>query len=180
MVIHGNDLDNKIVANANYVTIKGAGGDDTLISGGGDDSIEGNAGDDSIDAGLGADTPQAEVERRLASGQHCVTVRRDEAIVAVRWMSTGFAEFPYLGLSFELAEGFAYVYDVYTEPSLRGRRLAPPAGLSTSGFVAEEKLTSLLGTAWHPNRSGIDFVRGAGLDMIGTLGCVRPARSGLR
>jgi hypothetical protein len=122
---------------------------------------------------LRPDESPAEVERRLASGQYCATVLSEGTLASIRWMSTAFAEFPYLGLRFELAEGVGYIYDVYTDPAFRGRRLQRTTTPSYEAFLAEKGVRTWLGTAWLQNPPGVALVKGSKFEGLGTVGCVR-------
>jgi hypothetical protein len=131
---------------------------------------------------LRPEVPAAEIDRRLAGGQRCVVVRHDHTIVSARWVSTGLAEVPYLELAFELPDGLAYVYDVYTAGSARGRRISASTWPRYERLLAESGVTALLGTVWPQNRAGMGLVRGAGYRRIGMVGCLRlaPLRIPLR
>jgi hypothetical protein len=119
------------------------------------------------------EVPAAEVDRRLAGGQRCVIVRHNGSIVSSRWVSTGLAEVPYLELVFELPGGVAYTYDVYTSEALRGRKLTGASRSHYESLVADEGVTTLLGTAWPENPAGLRMVRAAGYRPIGTVGSLR-------
>jgi hypothetical protein len=122
---------------------------------------------------LRPDTPGAEVERRLRAGQTCVLVRRDGAPVSTRWFATGRAEVPYLDLAFELREGVAYVYDVFTAAEARGLGVTAAARPHYEGMLRDEGCHTLLGTVLPENGAGRGLVGGAGYVPVGTIGCVR-------
>lgn len=122
---------------------------------------------------LRGDTPAAEVERRLATGQRCVLVRREGAPVSARWFATGFAEIEYLDLVFDLPAGAAYVYDVYTGPEARGLGISAAVAPYYEQMLRDAGCRTLLGTAMPENRAGRGLVGGAGYEPVGTLGCVR-------
>ena len=122
---------------------------------------------------LRRDTPAAEVERRLATGQRCVLVRREGAPVAARWFATGFAEMPYLDLVSELPDGVAYVYDAYTAPGARGLGISAAAVAYYEHLLRDAGCHTLLGTAMPENQAGRALVSGAGYEPVGTLGCLR-------
>jgi GNAT superfamily N-acetyltransferase len=119
------------------------------------------------------DTAAEEVERRLATGQRCVLVRRDGAPVSARWFATGFAEIHYLDLVFDLPEGVAYVYDVYTAAAARGLGISAAVIPYYERMLRDAGCHTLLGSAMPENRAGRALVGGAGYEPVGTLGCVR-------
>ena len=114
-----------------------------------------------------------EVERRLETGQRCVLVRDGGEVVSARWLATGRAEMPYLNHVFDLPEGVAYVYDVYTSRAVRGRGVGAKGGAFAVGLLHSEGYRRLLGTFMPQSAAGRGLVAGAGYRPVGTIGCLR-------
>jgi hypothetical protein len=122
-----------------------------------------------------------EAARRLRAGQRCFVGRRSGELVHARWFARGEAEMPYLGLAFELPEGVAYVYDVFTAPASRGARISAAAP-RFERIVREHGTEVILGTVMPGNAQGLGLVRGAGYEPLGTIGSLRlgPVRKPVR
>lgn len=73
--------------------------------------------------GLRPDTPGGEVERRLRSGDRCLTAWRGERLIAAYWMAVREAPVPYLGISIPLEGDAWYSHDVFVVPEERNRGL---------------------------------------------------------
>jgi GNAT superfamily N-acetyltransferase len=122
---------------------------------------------------LRPDTGAAETERRLLTGQRCVLARHRGEIVSARWVSTIVAEIDYLGLSFDLPPGVAYVHDVYTAPAARGRGISSEARRGYEDELRRAGIRRLLGSFMPENVAGLGLVTGAGYRRAGMIGCVR-------
>lgn len=66
-----------------------------------------------------------EAQARLAAGEACAVVRSKGAVVAYCWATTSAAPVEEIGCRVVPVEGEIYLYDAYTAPSWRGRRLFP-------------------------------------------------------
>ncbi len=133
-------------------------------------------------ARLRTDARPGDAAGRLRRGQCCILARHRGEIVNARWYSVQRAEVPYLGLAFELAPGVGYVYDVFTAPAARGRRVGAVSRLRCEALLREAGAKALLGTVMPENRAGLGLVEGAGYRPLGTVGCLRlgPARVPVR
>ena len=67
-------------------------------------------------------TPQV-FEKRIESGSRCYAVRLDGRIATVSWIATGSVWIDFIARELTLGEGEIYIYDSYTHPDYRGRRL---------------------------------------------------------
>lgn len=63
--------------------------------------------------------------RRLAAGDMCFVARHDGGIVSARWAATSRARCDYLSRTIRLAEDEVYLYDAFTLPASRGKRVFP-------------------------------------------------------
>ncbi len=123
---------------------------------------------------LRPDQERREIEHRLATGQRCQVVRLGGEIVAARWLSVGFAEIPYLGLTFDLAPDVAYVHDVYTAPSARERGIATASRPGYERFLADRGVRTLVAVVWLQNRLGMSYLGGLpGWRPLGRVDCLR-------
>jgi hypothetical protein len=124
---------------------------------------------------LRPDQTVVEIERRLATGQHCIVFREGGAILSARWLSLEYAELPYLGLSFELPPHVAYFHDGYTAEAARGRGIGGRSwGPAFDQVLAGAGATVVLGTIWQHNPLGMRLKRkGPEYHPIGTIGCAR-------
>jgi len=93
-----------------------------------------------------------EVGRRLAAGERCLVLEKDERIVHGRWCAVGRAHIEYLQMPLPLPRGVAYVYQSFTAPEERG------SGYASAGAV-------IGGLMLH--REGFDRV----------LACIQPDRA---
>lgn len=68
---------------------------------------------------------QPEAQARLAAGEACAAVQAEGAVVAYCWATTSAAPVEEVGCQVVPAPDEIYLYDAYTEPAWRGRRLFP-------------------------------------------------------
>jgi len=122
---------------------------------------------------LRPDADRFEIQRRLLTGQRCALARHNGEVVSARWVATERAEVPYLDLVFALPEGVAYVYDVYTTPSARGRGISGEARIQYEELLRAAGTRTLIGTFMPENTAGLGLVRGAGYERVGMIGCLR-------
>lgn len=73
--------------------------------------------------------PRAQLEERLARGDECYVARTDGRIAAVSWLSRDAHFFRSIGCRRELPAGEVDLYDSFTDPRLRGQRIAPALGV---------------------------------------------------
>ena len=99
------------------------------------------------------DTPPGEVRRRLRAGDRCSGLWRNGQLVAHRWVSCGWAEVTYLGVTVELGPGVLHHYDVHTIPAER-RRYAQ-SRLTTAMFAeaSNEGASAVFFTVLPENRA---------------------------
>jgi hypothetical protein len=87
----------------------------------------------------------AEFRARLDCGEYWLVGYVGERIATYTWLHTrDRCEYPYLpGCAFSLPHDFAYGYDAWTAPALRG------SGLRRAAFVEELRVLSSLGRTWE-------------------------------
>jgi hypothetical protein len=86
------------------------------------------------------------------------------------------ARIDYLGLAVRLGSGVAYHYDRWTDPRLRGLRIAGGSGVALCEALAAEGIR-VVTAAIHPeNTPGMANARRAGYEVVGTIGWVGVGR----
>lgn len=69
---------------------------------------------------LRPDTPRTSITKRLRLGHQCYVARHEQRIVAACWTATRPVWSEYLECEINLCAGDAYLFDRFTQPSLRG------------------------------------------------------------
>jgi GNAT superfamily N-acetyltransferase len=70
-----------------------------------------------------------QLEERLARGDECYVARAEGRIAAISWISRDAHFFRSIGCRYALPPSEVYLYDSFTDPSLRGRGIAPALGV---------------------------------------------------
>ena len=107
--------------------------------------------------------------RRLRQGERCFVARLDDRIVSARWIMTGRVRVPEFRLTLPLAPDAVFVYDSYTSPDVRGRRVASATSTRLSAILAAEGWTNMLATVLPENGAGIKNATRSGLREVGRL-----------
>jgi SAM-dependent methyltransferase len=108
--------------------------------------------------------------RRLAAGDRCFVARHEGRIVGTRWAATGTAWSAYLSRRLALAVDEVYMYDGFTAPDLRGRRIY--SALACEMFRYYRRAGSRRALILVVPERGLEHVP-PGYRTIGTLGYVK-------
>ena len=127
-------------------------------------------------AALRPETDPAETDRRLATGHRCIVARRNGRVVHARWISPGRLESAYLGLSFELPPGIAYLHDTFTALEARRQRLSVATGALCFRVLRDEGVETALAGIWPGNAPAMALLRTNRHDLIGVIGAIRLGR----
>jgi hypothetical protein len=111
--------------------------------------------------------------RRLARGDRCFGTRYQGRLVSLTWISVDAARIEYLGLVVPLPAGVAFQHDRFTDPALRGRRIAPAAGSQLFRALADEGYGLLTGCVLRENEAAMANALRAGYAVSGTIGWIR-------
>lgn len=95
---------------------------------------------------VGADP--GSIGRRFERGDKCFVARDNGRIVSARWSATGSAQCDYLSRVVPLADDEVYIYDAFTLPEYRGRKIFPALTSEMHRYYKKEgKRRSLCFTA---------------------------------
>ena len=114
----------------------------------------------------------AELLARVEGGDRCFGTWRAGRIVAARWVSSGVAYVPFLRSGIRLAPGDAWVWDSWTDPSLRGTGIAPAASAALAEALSREGVLRLLAGIMVGNRPGRAAVVASGYEPLGLMASV--------
>jgi hypothetical protein len=124
-------------------------------------------------AGLRPPTGDNGIAGRFARGDRCFGTRHDGRLVSLTWISMDVARIEYLGLAYVLPPGTAFQYERWTDPRLRGRRIAPASGSRLCRELASEGYALLVGCVLRENEAAMANALRAGFRSTGTIGWVR-------
>jgi hypothetical protein len=124
---------------------------------------------------LRPDTPRDEVERRLRSGDRCLTAWRGERLIAAYWLAGREAPVPYLGISIPLEGGAWFAYDVLVAPDERNSGLHNLLRNEAFPLLRREGASALLYAMLPENRGALRLV-GRFSRRLGTILSVRVGR----
>jgi hypothetical protein len=121
-------------------------------------------------AALRPDLGSAGVRARFANDDRCFGSRHDGRLVSMIWISTRVARIDYLGITVALSAGTAYWYDSWTDPSMRGLRVASSCGIRSCRAIAAEGFTVSAAAVSPENVAGMANVDKMGFEPMATLG----------
>ena len=112
------------------------------------------------------------IRARFARGDRCFGARHDGRLVSISWIATGVAPIDYLGLAVTLPAGTAYHYDRWTDPRLRGLRIAPATGSRLCRVLVGEGIDTMAAAVLTENRAAMRNALGFGVRPAGIVGWV--------
>jgi hypothetical protein len=121
-------------------------------------------------AALRPDLGSVGILARLANDDRCFGTRHDGRLVSMIWISTGVARIEYLALVMTLPAGTAYWYDSWTDPSMRGLRVASSCGVRSCRAIAAEGFRVSAAAVSAENEAGMANVHAMGFRPVATLG----------
>lgn len=104
---------------------------------------------------------------RFAQGHEFFALQQDNRIIAFRWVNFGDDRAGHMRL--HAAPDRAYLYNAFTLPECRGRRLTHALMLHTGALLAEDGYTELVAGASSGNTSSLRAKRQGGLQQICTV-----------
>ncbi len=102
---------------------------------------------------------------RLRKGHVCFLARAGGEVVHYTWLGFGQWSFPDIGVQIPLSETEAYLYDGYTAPAWRGRRIYPATAAVLLRHAAAGGIGRVFARVARRNPAGI-----AGLERVGFRG----------
>jgi GNAT superfamily N-acetyltransferase len=93
--------------------------------------------------------------RRLEAGERCFVAWSGPRIVSARWIVTGSARVPEFRLCLPLADDAVFIYDSYTSPDMRSRRIASATSTRAAAMLAAEGRRQSFITVLPENGAGI-------------------------
>lgn len=112
---------------------------------------------------------EKEIRRRWARGQECHLGWSGDVLVHHRWEAIGPVELPYLALTLQPADGECYVFDIFTQPGVRGRGVYTAVALWSLERARQSGLRrSLALVAWW-NRPSLAACNKIGYATVGTI-----------
>ena len=122
------------------------------------------------------------VNERFARGDRCFGSRYEGRLASASWLSTGTARVEYLRLAVKLPPRTVYHHDRFTDPSLRGLRIAPATGVRLCRALAEEGFVTIVAAVLRENAVAMENALRVGMRQTATIGWVGigPARHAFR
>jgi GNAT superfamily N-acetyltransferase len=118
------------------------------------------------------DQGQRECKRRLAAGHWCFATWHDGAIISACWATWGRGRIRYLEQDIVLDDE-VYMYDLFTRPAARGRRITVATRVFHMRFLREQGYRRALGANHPHNRASAALrrvLRGRPVGWIGYVG----------
>jgi hypothetical protein len=112
------------------------------------------------------------VAERFARGDRCFGSRHEGRLVSLTWISAGAARIEYLGLALTLPPGTAFQYDRWTDPAMRGLRIAPSSGSRLCSALAAEGYRLLTCCVLRENAASMANAHRGGYREVGTIGWI--------
>jgi len=109
---------------------------------------------------------------RLAAGQACAAVRAQGTVVAYCWATTSPAPVEEIRCHVVPGGDEVYLYDAYTAPEWRGRRLFPAMLAALTGFARTRGRRRALIFVLASNRASARAIEHAGFERFQVVSCV--------
>jgi GNAT superfamily N-acetyltransferase len=115
----------------------------------------------------------AEIERRFDRGDLCFLARSEGRIVGAVWTTRASPAVRYLHTTLAIAPDDVYLYDAYTAPDLRGRRIAPTLYRDVLTHHRAAGVRRAIAAILPENRATMRSLAEAGFRVIGRVGYVQ-------
>ena len=116
---------------------------------------------------------RASAEERLHQGHRCFGARHDGRLASTRWIATGWAPMEYLGVAQKVPSGTSFLYDLYTDPAVRGLRIAPATASALCRVLEEEGVRTVTAAVHPDNAPALAHGKRYGLKPVGKVGLIR-------
>ncbi len=110
------------------------------------------------------------LERVLQSDSQCLAAFDGDRLASYSWYTTGFVDGrDQLGISMELPDGLAYMYNAFTHPDYRGHRLFGDGVALAASTLAETGTKKLVTTVMSSNFASLRSCRRMGFISLGKM-----------
>ena len=119
------------------------------------------------------DSDRAEIVRRLDTGELCFVAWHEGEIVSACWTALKPVHIDFIDCESGLLEGDAYIYDKFTSPAHRGRRLGNAVRAHQLGHLRAMGRIRAVGAIVPENRVSLHESLGHGFRPVGMIRTIR-------
>ena len=111
-----------------------------------------------------------ETLRRLSAGHLCTAVWHEGSIIHAGWAGLGRCWIEYLDIYVDMSPDAAYVYEVWTAPEYRGRRVSSARWEHMGAWLLERGVRWEVGAVWPENQAVLRSSARGGYRNVGMIG----------
>ncbi len=115
------------------------------------------------------EAPRSQLEERLARGDECFIARHEGRIVATSWASFGQHLIRSIRYRYEIGPSEAYLHDSFTDPTFRGRSIAPALSVYVLEQLRSAGLTRVTVATLPENSANLRARAKSGFRVCGRL-----------